>query len=516
MSFYDECIKQRRFDLLRQWDTDKNLPLTPKTITAWNKNKVHWICEKGHSWEISTQNRLRHDSGCPVCSYRTIIPGVNDAETMYPELKKYWSTKLNKIHFNKLSAAHSYRLKWKCRKGHIWSATLKDMSNHNSCPVCMGISENTKFVSFAEKNPDLLKEWNYEKNTDIDPNKISAYSHKKAWWKCEKGHEWNAQIKSRTYGCGCPVCTNKVLLPGTNDLLTVCPDIKEYWDYEKNGDLKPEMFLPGNKTDIWWRCKEGHSFRNQIATQARNMKSCPYCSGRLPIPGETDLQTLYPQIASEWDYDKNFPLKPSEVTAFSNRKVWWKCEKGHEYYSLVSGRTAAQSGCPYCSGQKILSGFNDLKTLKPKIAAEWCYEKNGDLKPEMVSPGSRKNVWWICSKGHEYESKIESRTVNDTGCPYCAGRKILVGFNDLQTTEPEIAKEWFRELNGGLTPEMVTKGSGKKVWWKCSFGHVWKVAIAHRTARNTGCPVCSGYFHNSTLLDEQEVEEMLKKLKEKE
>lgn len=147
MSFYDECIKQRRFDLLRQWDTDKNLPLTPKTITAWNKNKVHWMCEKGHSWEISTQNRLRHDSGCPVCSYRTIIPGVNDAGTVYPKLKKIWNSKRNKAHLSNLSPKHAGKLWWKCDKGHEWEARIASRVRYKTgCPVCAGKRKNSNVI----------------------------------------------------------------------------------------------------------------------------------------------------------------------------------------------------------------------------------------------------------------------------------------------------------------------------------------------------------------------------------
>lgn len=87
---------------------------------------------------------------------------------------------------------------------------------------------------------------------------------------------------------------------------------------------------------------------------------------------------------------------------------------------------------------------------------------------------------------------IASRA-NGTGCPYCTNKKVLAGFNDLATVEPRIAAEWHPTLNGSLTPEMVTAGSRKKVWWECPLGHVWKAAIYSRTGKKKcGCPVCAG------------------------
>jgi hypothetical protein len=99
----------------------------------------------------------------------------------------------------------------------------------------------------------------------------------------------------------------------------------------------------------------------------------------------------------------------------------------------------------------------------------------------------------VCDKGHEYYTVIAHRAQNASGCPYCSGRKVLAGFNDLATIKPKIAEQWHPELNGDLTPQMVTIGSHKKVWWQCADGHVWKAIIYSRTgARKSGCPVCSG------------------------
>ena len=108
--------------------------------------------------------------------------------------------------------------------------------------------------------------------------------------------------------------------------------------------------------------------------------------------------------------------------------------------------------------------------------------------------GSHQTVWWRCSLGHEWRAEIVDRTRGTNGCPYCGNKKVLAGFNDLASIEPEIAAEWHPTLNGALTPEMVTAGSNRKVWWLCPEGHVWRTAISNRTnaKKRTGCPVCAG------------------------
>lgn len=197
-------------------------------------------------------------------------------------------------------------------------------------------------------------------------------------------------------------------------------------------------------------------------------------------------------LLKEWDESRNFPLTPDTVSYGSKKKVWWTCENGHSWQTTVHVRSEG-SGCPYCAGRKVLPGFNDLETLYPGVAAQWDKRKNGCLKPSDVAVSSNRPAWWRCELGHSYRATVSSRTQRKTGCPYCAGRKVLKGFNDLETLYPDVAAQWHPSLNGALTPEMVTPGSNKKVWWQCSMGHVWKSVIYPRTgAQQCGCPVCAG------------------------
>lgn len=196
-------------------------------------------------------------------------------------------------------------------------------------------------------------------------------------------------------------------------------------------------------------------------------------------------------ILDEWNYEKNSTLTPEVISFASNKKVWWKCKMGHEWEATVHNRSEKKSRCPYCTNKKLFTGFNDLATLYPDIAAEWHPTLNGELKPSDVLPGIGKKVWWICPEGHAYQASLNSRTTNKSGCPYCAGVKVLAGFNDLATKYPELAKQWHPALNGDLAPDMVMPGCNKKVWWVCAEGHVWDAVVKNRALKGYGCPVCA-------------------------
>ena len=200
------------------------------------------------------------------------------------------------------------------------------------------------------------------------------------------------------------------------------------------------------------------------------------------------------ELMAEWNWERNTDVTPSQLTLGSHKKVWWKCSKGHEWLAEVYSRNSG-NGCPYCVGKKVLRGYNDLLTINPSLAKEWDYEKNDGLTPGDVTPNSNKKAWWKCSKGHEWQVSINNRS-NGNGCPYCAGQKVIVGENDLQTINPSLAKEWNYKKNDGLTPRDVTPNSGQKTWWKCSKGHEWRATINDRS-RGRGCPVCNSERHTS-------------------
>ena len=204
--------------------------------------------------------------------------------------------------------------------------------------------------------------------------------------------------------------------------------------------------------------------------------------------GKNDLLTVDPQLASEWHPTKNGSLIPSQVTAGTNKKVWWLGKCGHEWEATVASRHKGV-GCPYCAGKRVIVGVNDLATVNPELAAEWHPTKNGNLLPAQVKVKSNKKVWWLGKCGHEWEATVSSRS-NERGCPYCSGNRVLKGFNDLATVNPELAAEWHPMKNGNLLPTQVTTGSNKKVWWLGKCGHEWEAAVSSRS-NERGCPYCA-------------------------
>ena len=609
--------------LMAEWDWKKNneLGFNPETLTLGSNKKVWWKCSKGHEWLAVIANRNKGFS-CPYCSGRYIIKGENDLQSLNPLLAKDWNyEKNNGLTPADIMSNSGKRVWWKCSKGHEWQATVASRSGGTGCPYCVGKKVLKGYNDLQTVNPTLTKEWNYENNGNLKPEDFTANSGKKVWWKCSKGHEWQATLYSRNTGNGCPVCSserhtslpeyalvyylkkngleiahsyrekgyeldiyipsrkigieydgylwhkNKAKkdleknqkckrdgiclyriregLPPLNDssidfivqkgqrdlsqilqtvlneiigiyvdvnlkrdaiaienlreysekensLLFSNPEIAKEWNYEKNGNLKPEHFESNSHKKVWWKCRQGHEWQTAIANRTKG-NGCPYCSGQKVLMGYNDLQTINLILANEWNYEKNGELMPSDVTPNSSKIVWWKCSKGHEWQATIANRNKG-NGCPYCSGRFTIKNRNDLQTVNPTLAKEWNYEKNDGLTPIDVMTGSNKKVWWKCSKGHEWQATVVDRK-NGRGCPFCAGKKVLTGYNDLQTVNPNLTLEWDYEKNGNLTPENFSANSHEKVWWKCSKGHEWQATIA---SRNNGrrCPYCS----NKSLL----------------
>ena len=346
-----------------------------------------------------------------------------------------------------------------------------------------------KEKQYVSDNAQLMAEWNWEKNSELgcDPATLTLGIGRKVWWKCDKGHEWDDSILHRSQGRNCPYCSNHRILLGYNNLFATNPELEVEWDYDKNTTIDPMRITAGSHEKVWWMCPKGHSFQSEIRERADG-SGCPYCSNKKILPGYNDLVTTDPDLAAEWHYDKNGEFLPSQIGAGSSQKVWWKCVQGHEWLAPVSHRKRG-NGCPYCSNKKILKGYNDLATIHPDIAAEWAYDKNGELTPFEVAPASNKKVWWKCKFGHEWQATVLNRHQGNN-CPICSNQQILVGYNDLATTHPELIDEWHTEKNGNMHPTNVVAGSSRRVWWIGRCGHEWQTPINSRT-NGTGCPYCA-------------------------
>lgn len=270
-----------------------------------------------------------------------------------------------------------------------------------------------------------------------------------------------------------------------NSISVMRPQLISEWS-KKNYPIMPDEVPYGSNKQYWWIGPCGHEWQTSAKARSAGEK-CPICSNTRIIPGINDLHTLRPKLCEEWS-DKNKPLEPTMVSLATHKKVIWKCKLGHEWTASVKSRTLNGTGCPYCSHNAVLPGFNDLATLFPEVAAEWS-DRNLPLLPSQVTPFKNKKAWWKCSNGHEWYTLISTRS-GGSKCPYCSGIITLKGFNDFKTLYPDLAAEWS-DKNGDLKPYQINEKSTKNVWWKCKkCGNEWKGVVKSRV-KGLLCPVCS-------------------------
>jgi len=291
-------------------------------------------------------------------------------------------------------------------------------------------------LSLAETHPEVAKQWHPTKNGDLFSKEVTHGSEKKVWWKCDKGdnHEWRAIIAYRINGNKCPVC---------NCLATTHPDITREWHPTKNGKLTASNVTFGSAKKVWWKCDKGddHEWLTAVSKRTCMGRNCPICSGQKVVLSNC-LATINPDLAKQWHPTKNGDLSPYDFTPGTNKKIWWKCDKGddHEWVTSISSRSNGHN-CPVCSGNKTVLS-NCLMTSNPKLAEQWHPIKNGELTPYSLVEDSNRKVWWKCDKGddHEWLTAVITRSKGHN-CPVCAGQKIVLS-NCLMTLNPKLAEQW--------------------------------------------------------------------------
>lgn len=227
----------------------------------------------------------------------------------------------------------------------------------------------------------------------------------------------------------------------TKPLSETHPKLAEEWS-DRNFPFTPEDEYAGSADHVWWLGACGHEWYASVQTRtrdgARHGSGCPYCTGRAVLKGFNDFETLCPETAKEWDYEKNAPFTPDMFTKNSSHRAAWVCGEGHEWVTSISNR-AKGNGCPVCARKPVTPGVNDLATTHPEIAAEWS-EKNLPLTPDAVSAEYRKQVIWKCKIcGNEYECQPYSRTHNRSICPFC--RKSLCAEPAPKTTNKAVKEK---------------------------------------------------------------------------
>ncbi len=492
-------LKEHNPELLDEWNYEKNneIGITPETVSSGIMTRAWWKCRKcGYEWKSTIESRTKKKgTGCPVCGHRIVVEGINDIKTNYPELVKEWDYEKNNeigLYPDKVSRSSDKKAWWICPIcGNSYQTAIKHRTRGTNCPKCanelrtsfpeqaiyyylkkefpdtqnkMDIvkKEADIFVPclqlgiefdgfFYHENDESLKreKEKYEHFKDIGIKLIRIRDAKSSYHsysdytlflqKKDNDEELEIVINdlfeliNQIYGidfeCNLNIKKDRsyiysqyIFQRKSNSIKELYPDKIRDWDYDKN-KISPYSIVPGSEKKVWWKCSKGHNYEQQVFSHIRGA-SCPYCAGIKVIQGENDLETLYPYLMKEWDYEKN-SLSPSQIMAHSHKKAWWICSKGHSFEASIDHRTSNKpENCPYCCNKKILVGYNDLKTLRPELIKEWDYNKN-ELGPENYTCGSSKKVWWICPKcGLSYNTVIRSRANLKTGCPSCNRKKI--------------------------------------------------------------------------------------------
>ena len=302
-------------------------------------------------------------------------------------------------------------------------------------------------------------------------------------WKCRCltcKNEVVSRYNRVQQGSGCPVCAYKA--GGMKIRLSKEKALKKLMEFNL------EAIDPYEKSDTEWKCRCllcGEIVFPKLKNLQRGDGGCYSCGMKRAGQKNTLAQEEAVRIVTSAGFQ---PLEPYK-NALSKWRLRHKVCNAIVYPKLNSMKNTSNGrlGCAVCSGHQVEVGYNDLATTHPILSVE-AFRWN----PSEVTQGSNQRKEWECPLKHRWFAKVSDRAIKQSGCPYCAGKKVLLGFNDLLTINPSIGKQAF-----GWDPTTVTVGSIKKMKWKCDEGHIWATSVLARN-QGYGCPTCanSGFDPN--------------------
>ncbi len=478
-------------ELINEWHPVKNGAVLPHEIKSNSKRKVWWLGKCGHEWQASVSDRTAKGAGCPFCSGNRVLVGFNDLETTNPSLAKEWHpTKNNRKKACDFTQSSTYEAWWLGKCGHEWKAVISSRNAGAGCPICAkrqrtSFPEQVLYYYLSKLFPDAQNGYTeiFSNKMELDlyfPSLKVGIEYDGIAWHNTALSEAREQTKYRI----CKECGITLMR------------IKEA-DERYNSIACDRVFTVSKAPSFSELDKLVHTIAaflgcNSIPFQVNTaVDSATIKEQYLAVIKAKSLASIHPELVLEWHPTKNGQLSPEMFYPYSQDSVWWLGKCGHEWQATISGRSSGMN-CPYCSGKRVLAGFNDLETTNPSLAKEWHPTKNGSMTPREVTGGSGKKVWWLGKCGHEWEARISDRQIKGSECPFCQGKKLLSGYNDLATVNPMLASEWHYVKNEGLSPSDITANSKKQVWWLGKCGHEWQAAISARN-RGNGCPFCSGH-----------------------
>lgn len=334
-----------------EWHPQKNGKLRPTDVTSGSDRRVWWQCQAGHDhvWRTSIYCRTTGGTNCPFCAGQRVST-TNCLATARPDVIDEWHpTRNGDLTPWQVNAGTHRHVWWRCRKDprHEWKTEPKA---RYGCPFCSH-ARTPADESLARLRPRIAKQWHPARNGDLCPKDVVPGSNRRVWWKCTAGpdHEWAATVISRTFvKTGCPFCGGK-RLSVTNSLAAVAPKLVKEWDFDRNGALVPKDIRANASREVFWICPNGpdHRWKATVRSRAIEGVRCPFCTNkRLSITN--CLATKYPKIAAQWHPSLNRKLTPYQVFPYAEKKVWWRCDLGHEWRALICSRVMKSGGCSIC------------------------------------------------------------------------------------------------------------------------------------------------------------------------
>lgn len=499
-----ESLKITRPDLEQYYDADKN-PRPFIGVSKSFRDKLWWICDRGHHFQLEASSMCRHDEFfCPVCSMTQLLTGANDLKTLYPEIAELYDCERNENTPDHVIANESDNsVWWICKDDathHYQRAVNAQVRNGGNCPICENRVLQKGVNDLETAYPWITNLWDYDKN-DQGPSEYSMVSHSTAFFKCGKGHTYNARIMMQIeHGDSCLVCENAVLQKGVNSAADLYPaDIFDEWS--ANNESRPAEILGTLKKLFLWKCKEcGHEYHMAFNDRTPEGNDCPYCNNRLLYKGMNDFATVHPELVDE--YSHNNDLQPDEIVATRTQSVMWICPVcGGEYAYPLNRRVKGDDSCPYCKNIRVLEGLNDFATIHPELLDE--YSANNEIPADEILFNRVQRVLWQCPDcGGEYIYPLNQRKLGDDSCPFCRGTKVLPGHNSFKALHPDLMEDWSFVDNymRGIDPDLISDKSQVKVWWQCNKHNKRKIypmtvysKVLMQRRHKISCPFCKGY-----------------------
>jgi hypothetical protein len=311
-----DSLQESHPEIALEWHSTRNGQLQPCDIVSGSGKKIWWSCEYGHEWEAKCYSRTSLSSGCPFCVGKRVNASNCLAKTNNRLAMLWHPIKNGFLTPNDVTQNSGKKVWFLCPEGndHEWQACIATVNSAlqknaatRGCPVCRGLKivlSNSLMMVYS----NLANEWHPGKNGHLKPLDVHYGSHKRVWWLCAKNndHEWQASIKQRAAGNGCPMCRGSVVVP-SNSLATMNPGLAQEWHPYKNGFLSSLDVHMGSHKKVWWQCLKNvvHEWMASIDNR-KNGSGCPFCAHQIYSRGNRQIEAWLISAGINFEREKTF------------------------------------------------------------------------------------------------------------------------------------------------------------------------------------------------------------------